>query len=60
MRAFTLHFAVLLLLNLHIALRELLWSVSNLEGITMLGSDKAIAGAIAILVLGIVAAVMLG
>jgi hypothetical protein len=51
---------VLLLLNLHIALRELLWSLSNLEDITMLGSDKAIAGAIAILILGIVAAVLLG
>jgi hypothetical protein len=46
--------------ELHIALRELLWSVSNLEDITMLGSEKAIAGAIAILVLGIVAAVLLG
>lgn len=46
--------------SVYIELRELLWSVSNLEDITMLGSEKAIVGAIAILVLGIVAAVLLG
>jgi hypothetical protein len=51
---------VFLQFSLHIELRELLWSVSNLEGITMLGSNKAIAGAMAILILGIVAAVLLG
>jgi hypothetical protein len=51
---------VLLQLSLHIELRELLWSVSDREDITMLGSDKAIAGATAILILGIVAAVLLG
>ncbi|MBT3094511.1 MAG: hypothetical protein KME58_16645, partial [Candidatus Thiodiazotropha sp. (ex Lucina pensylvanica)] len=56
----TLLCAVLMLHNVYIELLELLWSVSNLEDITMLGSEKAIVGAIAILVLGIVAAVLLG
>jgi hypothetical protein len=36
------------------------WSMSTLEGNTMLGSDKAIVGAIAILILGIVISVLIG
>lgn len=45
---------------MHNELRELLWSLSNLEDVAMLGSNKAIVGAMAILALGIVAAVLLG
>jgi hypothetical protein len=57
----TLHFAVLSLLGRKTGLRELLYGKGQCRrDNTMLGSEKAIAGAIAILVLGIVAAVLLG